>query len=82
VDEDEVPLKSEYTGDRYNKAVTFGPNSEKTIKITKMNKFYDPIYKNKRTKLPVLKKHMNLNVWSILKDAVGKDLSKFCVPGI
>ena len=22
----------------------------------------------------------NLNVWSILKDAVGKDLSKFCVP--
>jgi hypothetical protein len=23
---------------------------------------------------------MNLNVWSILKDAVGKDLSKFCVP--
>jgi hypothetical protein len=45
------------------------------------NKFYDPVYANKRTELPVKRKNLNINVWSILKDAVGKDLSKFCVPG-
>jgi hypothetical protein len=45
------------------------------------NKFYDPLYLEKRKSLPVKKKELKLNVWNILKDAVGKDLSKFCVPG-
>ncbi len=45
------------------------------------NKFYDPIYSQIRKSLPQKKKDLNINVWSILKDAVGKDLSKFCVPG-
>lgn len=46
------------------------------------SKFYDPLFSEKRKSLPVLKKDLKLNVWSILKDAVGKDLSKFCVPGM
>jgi hypothetical protein len=81
VDEEEEPLK--VISPKLNKAVTFGLNPE-VITITKISKpkFFDPIYESKRLQLPVLKKQMNLNVWSILKDAVGKDLSKFCVPGI
>lgn len=43
-------------------------------------KFNDPIYKEKRTKLPFPKKKFSFNPWSILKDAIGKDLNKFCVP--
>jgi hypothetical protein len=45
------------------------------------NKFYDAAYNNKRKELPAKKEKLNLKVWSILKDALGKDLSKFCVPG-
>jgi len=45
------------------------------------NKFYDPLYDEIRKCLPQKKKDLNINVWSIIKDAVGKDLSKFCVPG-
>jgi hypothetical protein len=55
-----------------------------TTELTPFNmddKFYDPLYVEKRRFLPKIKKEQNLNVWSILKDAVGKDLSKFCVPG-
>jgi hypothetical protein len=48
----------------------------------KNNKFYDPMYTNKRTEPLAKRQKINLNVWSILKDALGKDLSKFCVPGI
>ena len=33
-------------------------------------------YVNKRTKLPVIRKDVSVNVWAILKDAIGKDLSK------
>ena len=48
----------------------------------KANTIYsDPYYMNKRLELPSLKKTFNFNVWGVLKDAVGKDLSKFCVPG-
>ena len=54
----------------------FDDEEKKTIK-----KFYDPLYDYKRNLLPFPKKKIDLNVWSILKDAVGKDLSKFCVPG-
>jgi hypothetical protein len=49
--------------------------------VTSNKKFYDAVYDNRRTELPVKRRNLNLNVWSILKDAVGKDLSKFCVPG-
>lgn len=43
----------------------------------------DEIYANtpKRTRLPNEKIDLNLNIWGLLKDAVGKDLNKFCVPG-
>lgn len=47
----------------------------------KSSQFYDPMYNEKRDELPVKKKPLNLNVWSILKDAIGKDLNRFCVPG-
>ena len=64
------------------------PNDNYIVKTTntlqpKKNEFYDPIYSTttKRTKLPKERIDLNLNVWSILKDAVGKDLNKFCVPG-
>ena len=80
--EDEHPLKNSSPFQEFiikNKSVTF---DLKPDLIKNSNKFYDSIYNNKRSKLPVLKKSMSLNVWSILKDAVGKDLSKFCVPGI
>ena len=43
--------------------------------------YYDVNYINKRKELPTIKKTFNFNVWNVLKDAVGKDLSKFCVPG-
>jgi len=48
----------------------------------KRSKFYDEAYNSKRTSLACPRKKINLNVWGILKDAVTKDLSKFCVPGI
>jgi len=43
--------------------------------------YYDSNYVNKRKELPTIKKTFTFNVWNVLKDAVGKDLSKFCVPG-
>lgn len=50
---------------------------------TKRPKYFDEAYDTtKRKMLPVKRKKLNINVWSILKDALGKDLSKFCVPGI
>lgn len=49
---------------------------------SKKGKFYDEAYNNlERKELPSKRKKINLNVWGILKDAVTKDLSKFCVPG-
>jgi hypothetical protein len=82
MDEDELePLK---LGDTKHvaKSVGFKGLAPEQVSIKmKRNRFYDPVYDNKRVQLPFPKKQMNLNVWSILKDAVGKDLSKFCVPG-
>jgi hypothetical protein len=50
--------------------------------LSKRGKFYDQAYDNlERKQLPAKRKKINLNVWGILKDAVTKDLSKFCVPG-
>lgn len=45
--------------------------------------FKDEIYSNtpRRNRLPKEKVDLNLNIWGLLKDAVGKDLNKFCVPG-
>ena len=43
--------------------------------------YYDPLYNyKKRTKLPIPKKEISLNVWSFFKGAVGKDLNRFTVP--
>lgn len=51
--------------------------------LSKRGKFYDEAYnKLERKQLPAKRKKINLNVWGILKDAVTKDLSKFCVPGL
>jgi len=59
-------------------------DNEKKIdgKKIKKSRFYDEAYNSRRTSLPCPRKKINLNVWGILKEAVTKDLSKFCVPGI
>jgi len=56
-------------------------NDEIKLKVPKKGKFYEEAYNSKRNSLPCPRKKTNLNVWGILKDAVSKDLSKFCVPG-
>jgi hypothetical protein len=56
-------------------------NESNSLNVYSKNKFYDSIYNSKRHELPAKKEKLTLNVWSILKDALGKDLSKFCVPG-
>jgi len=56
-------------------------NNEIEIRNPSRGKYYDEAYNSKRNSLPFLRKKVNLNVWGILKDAVTKDLSKFCVPG-
>lgn len=30
--------------------------------------------------LPALKQSANISVWKVLKDMIGKDMTKFCVP--
>ena len=60
-------------------------NTQKSNKIekkTNSSKFYDIAYYNtvKRIRLEKPRIEVNVNVWSILKDAIGKDLNKFCVP--
>jgi len=53
------------------------------LKQSGKGKFYDEAFDNiERKQLPAKRKKININVWGILKDAVTKDLSKFCVPGI
>jgi hypothetical protein len=63
-----------------NKNSTSTPDN---LQLQKKSKLYDEVYDNivKRTRLPNKRIDLNLNVWSILKDAIGKDLNKFCVPG-
>ena len=39
------------------------------------------IYARKRLKMPMIRQQVNFNIWEILKDAVGKDLSRFSMPG-
>ncbi len=58
------------------------PNNMKNKLDTNPAKFYDVLYDNRRKELPVKRLKLNLNVWKILKNAIGKDLSKFCVPGM
>jgi hypothetical protein len=58
-------------------------NLSDNIKNNYRGKFYDEAYENiERKALPAVRKKINLNVWGILKEAVTKDLSKFCVPGM
>lgn len=38
------------------------------------------IQDHKRTTLPALKPKASINIFKILKDSIGKDLTKFCVP--
>lgn len=55
-------------------------NSKPIVNSRKFD-YYEKAYDSKRDRLPVKRVIKKLNVWSILKDAVGKDLNKFCVPG-
>lgn len=56
-------------------------NNKVDIQKIKKSRFFDEAYNSKRNSLPCPRKKINLNVWGILKEAVTKDLSKFCVPG-
>lgn len=50
---------------------------------TESSKFYDRVYSTyiKRNRLEKPRLEVKFNVWSILKDSLGKDLNKMCVPG-
>ncbi len=43
-------------------------------------KHHSEVYLKKRTKIPI-RANVKFNIWEILRDAVGKDLSKFSMPG-
>ena len=73
VEDDDEPTPKEILVN-VNQSVSI-PQSSFTHK-----KFIDPLYTVKRTKLPFPKKKFSFNPWSILKDAIGKDLNKFGVP--
>lgn len=47
---------------------------------TVQKKFYDALYDKKRHALPFKRTKYEFNIWKILKDAIGKDLNRFCVP--
>ncbi len=49
--------------------------------LHKHGKFFDPLYEETRQNLPVKREKVTVNVWGILRDAIGKDLSKFAMPG-
>lgn len=63
-----------------NKNLNQTPNTQL---VSVNNPFYDEVYDKmpKRDRLPNKRIELNINVWGILKDAIGKDLNKFCVPG-
>ena len=65
--------------DEYNSKVEFKNN--KKINKDKKGKYYDPLYEyEKRTSLPEKFKEVSINVFKILKDAIGKDLNHFAMP--
>jgi hypothetical protein len=64
-----------------NSDINSNPLAEIEMQKPKRSKYYDEAYNQKRNSLPCPRKKINLNVWGILKEAVSKDLSKFCVPG-
>ena len=66
-----------------NNIIENNNNKELTFRKKEENgkKFYDPLYDYpKRKTLPFPKKNIGLNVWSVFKSAVGKDLNRFAVP--
>jgi hypothetical protein len=50
---------------------------EEEVKIRDDDENYQP---PQRPGLPALKQITNISVWKILKDMIGKDMTKFCVP--
>lgn len=44
------------------------------------SKFYDAVYEEKRTQLPMKRVIVKFSLWSIFKKLIGKDLSKFAAP--
>jgi len=55
---------------------------KKTIDTIKddLTIYDDPIFDNVRKSLPAIRKSIKSNFWSILKDSIGKELSKISVP--
>ena len=63
-----------------NKNVIKSKNSKQNNK-DKKGAYYDPLYEyEKRTSLPEKCKEVSINVFKILKDAIGKDLNHFAMP--
>lgn len=59
----------------------FKLKNNKKINKDKKGKYYDPLYEyEKRTSLPEKFKEVSINVFKILKDAIGKDLNHFAMP--
>ena len=77
---DELAFSSQKSGLDSIK-LKYKQNEERPIQIID-NIFVDKCYMNKRTHLPMLKSKNGFRIWDILKNAIGKDLSKFSVPGI
>jgi len=50
------------------------------MNVNKSNKFYSEYYVNKRTKFPCNRTMIKFNLWTIVKDAIGKDLNRFTMP--
>jgi len=63
-----------------NKNIIKSKNNRQSNK-DKKGAYYDPLYDyEKRTSLPEKSKEVSINIFKILKDAIGKDLSHFAMP--
>ena len=63
-----------------NKNIIKSKNNRQNNK-EKKGSYYDPLYDyEKRTSLPEKSKEVSINIFKILKDAIGKDLNHFAMP--
>ena len=59
------------------------PHPETALALPKRGKdFSDPCYNNIRKELPHPRVVTKFSMWDIIKDAVGKDINRFTMPGI
>lgn len=70
-----------YTVDKNKSDKTQRSSQQVNSFIKKELNFSSDIYVKKRTTLPVTRKKVEFNIWTILKDAIGKDLNRFTMPG-